>query len=295
MNSGDSFSSTTLDVMLQASLKKTLAVARERTAAQVKVDVLTRLMQCAESVRMVPNSFLRSALFGVVRNKGAKIEEGQNRAQRQYLRRKRIVSVSGVEILYTGERLDQNDLDAWTTVLHTVRKQPLGSECRTTTYALLKTMGLKDTVENRAHLIDRIVRLSASAVEIKQGRYHYIGGLIHSAVKDEVTQEWVITLDDKMAVLFGSDQFTCLDWKVRRSLKNKQLAKWLYGNYMSHTQPYPMKISTIHALCDSQTTDPYKFTQLLKTALDDVADACSRYGVTFSWEIVDGLVRVKKS
>ena len=286
MNDTRSNNDDRLDAVM-AKLHETVADARKRTAAAEHAEAETRLAQCSDRVRMVPNGFLRSALFGVVRNKGAQ-------QQRQYLKRQSMAAVNGVEILYTGERLDQSDLDVWEGVLHAVRKHPFGCACRVTTYALLKAMGKTDCSDNRASLHDRIVRLRANAVEIRQGRYHYIGGLIRSAVKDEVTQEWVIELDDKMLPLLAYDQFTYIKWQDRRALANKQLAKWLHGYYMSHARPHPVKISTLQKLCGSQATQN-KFTQLLKAALQDVAEVCAKNGTTFSWEIVDGLVYVKKS
>ena len=86
----------------------------------------------------------------------------------------------------------------------------MGEPCRVTAYALLKLMGKTDTGKNRTTLHNRIERLVANAVTVKQGRYTYIGGLIRFAAKDEETQEWVIELDAKLRPLFAADQFAPL-------------------------------------------------------------------------------------
>ena len=62
---------------------------------------------------------------------------------------KPLAALDGIEIHYTGERLDQGDLDVWEALLHAVRDQNLGNECRVTSYALLKLMGKTDTGKNR--------------------------------------------------------------------------------------------------------------------------------------------------
>lgn len=160
-----------------------------------------------EPVRAVPNGFLRSALFGAIK-----------KGPRRYMQRELVAAVEGVEISYTGQRLDQGDLDVWESVLHAVRLQELGSQCRLTSYALLKLMGKTDTGNNRATLQVRIERLVANALTVKQGRYSYIGNLIAGAAKDEETQEWVIELNPKLRPLFAADQFTLIDWDVRHAL-----------------------------------------------------------------------------
>ncbi len=236
-----------------------------------------------EPVRAVPNGFLRSALFGAIK-KGA----------RRYLKAELVAAVEGIEIRYTGERLDQGDLDVWESVLHAVRLQELGSQCRVTSYALLKLMGLTDTGKNRATLHTRITRLVANALEVKHGRYSYMGSLIAGAAKDEETQEWVIELNPKLRPLFAADQFTQVEWGVRHALSGKPLAQWLHGFYATHAKPFPMKVETLLNLSGGENADPYSGKQKLRKALDAVAEASASYGEGFSYDIRGDLVHVEK-
>lgn len=237
----------------------------------------------SDSVRAVPNGFLRSALFGAIA-----------RGKRRYMQGELVASVDGIEIRYTGQRLDQGDLDAWESILHAVRLQELGSQCRITSYALLKLIGVTDTGKNRVTLQTRIERLRANALTVKQGRYSYIGGLIAGAAKDEKTQEWVIELDAKMRPLFAADQFTYIEWSVRHALNGHQLAQWLHGFYSSHAQPFPMKIETIHKLCGSEAGLLSDFAKKLRKALDAVSETSTAHGEVFSYEIRGDLVHVDK-
>ncbi|ELQ6006576.1 hypothetical protein R2216_004358 [Cronobacter sakazakii] len=236
-----------------------------------------------EPVRAVPNGFLRSALFGAIA-----------KGRRRYIEGEQIAALDGIEIRYTGQRLDQGDLDVWESVLHAVRAQALGSKCRVTSYALLKLMGKTDTGKNRATLQKRIERLVACALTIKQGRYTYIGGLIRFAAKDEETQEWVIELDEKLRPLFAADQFTQVEWAVRHALDGKPLAQWLHGFYASHAKPYPMRMETLLKLAGSEDANPRSAQQTLRKALDAVAEACAAHGQEFSYDIRGDLVHVEK-
>jgi hypothetical protein len=235
-----------------------------------------------EPVRAVPNGFLRSALFGAIA-----------KGKRRYIDGEQLAALDGIEIRYTGQRLDQGDLDVWESVLHAVRLQEMGSQCRVTSYALLKLMGLTDTGKNRVTLNKRITRLVASALTVKQGRYSYIGSLIAGAAKDEETQEWVIELDAKLRPLFAADQFTQVEWAVRHALNGKPLAQWLHGFYASHAKPFPMKVETLLRLCGSES-ELRRYRQTLGDALDAVAEASAAHGEGFSYEIRGDLVHVEK-
>ncbi len=235
------------------------------------------------AMRGVPNGFLRSALFGAIA-----------KGPRRYMEGELIAAVDGVEIRCTGKRLDQGDLDVWASVLHSVRLQKLGNQCRTNSYALLRMQGKTDSGKNRKLLQQRIERLRANAVTVKQDRYIYIGGLISFAGKDEDTQEWVIEIDVKLQPLFSADQFTQIEWSVRSALAGKPLAQWLHGFYSSHAKPYPINVPTLCKLSGSENEDMSSWKQTLRKALDALKAASEANGQHFSYEIRGDLVHVER-
>ena len=155
-------------------------------------------------------------------------------------------------------------------------------------------MGKTDTGKNRVTLQNRIERLVANALTVKQGRYTYIGSLIAGAAKDEETQEWVIELDEKLRPLFAADQFTQIEWDVRRELNGQQLAQWLHGFYASHAKPFPMKVETLLKLSGSENDEPRSNRQKLRKALDAVTEASAVHGEGFNHDIRGDLVHVEK-
>lgn len=252
-------------------------------ATEQQTAAVIQLPLWPEAVRGVPNAALRSALFGAIR-----------RGARPYMERQEIHAQEGVTIRYTGARLDQGDLDAWEAVLHAVRAQALGDDCHVTTYQLLKSMGKADTGGNRNVLDRRLARLKATALDVKVGRYSYMGSLIDEVYKDDETRAYVIRLNHKLRILFSDDQFTQVDWQVRHALDGKPVAQWLHGFYASHAKPYPVRIETLHRLCGSETGELWKFAQTLRKALEAVAEASEGHGQPFSYQIIGDLVHVEK-
>lgn len=258
------------------------AQQQEQPAEAAPAQVI-RLPLWPEAVRAVPNSVLRSALFGAIK-----------RGARAYLERVKIHAQDGIEIRYTGARLDQGDLDVWATVLHVVREQALGDECCVTAYQLLKTLGKTDTGKNRDTLDRRLSRLNATALQVKVGRYSYEGSLIAGVDRDEVTREYIIRLDPKLRSLFEPDQFTQVEWAVRHALDGQPLAQWLHGFYASHAKPFPMRMDTLLELSGSENASPTSARQKLRKALDAVAEASEAHGEGFSYEVCGDLVHVEK-
>lgn len=72
-----------------------------------------------------PNSFIRSALFAAIQSK-----------DRQYIKDTVLASQDGITVKFTGEQLNQTDLDVWETIVHMAREQPLGTFCSFTAYGL---------------------------------------------------------------------------------------------------------------------------------------------------------------
>jgi hypothetical protein len=269
---------------MQAKAKQRAADRqRECVADLAKPCNVVQLPIWPEPTRGVPNVALRSALFGAIR-KGA----------RPYLERVEIHSQEGFKLRYTGARLDQGDLDGWETVLHVVRVQALGDECRVTGYQLLKAMGKTDTGGNREVLDKRLARMKATALEVQAGHYSYMGSLIDEVYKDEESREYVIRLNPKLRALFELDQFTQIDWTVRHALDGKPLAQWLHGYYASHAKPYPVNVATLLKLSGSENEDPSSGRQKLRKAMDALTDASEANNQPFSYTINGDLVHVEK-
>lgn len=255
-----------------------------------------------EAVRGVPNGILRSALFGAIK-----------RGKRRYVEREVFASVQGIDILYTGPRLDQSDLDVWQGALHLARLAPLGNRIEFTEKSFLRLIGrggeggVNIGKSDRDWLKNALARLSANTVEIKQGPYAYAGSLVDEYFRDEASGRYVLVLNPRMKVMFGREGWTQIDWSLREALRGHPLAQWLHGFYSTHACPFPLKVETLHKLCGSEMGEAavndadrskamsgWRDDRLIP-ALDVLMAACLQVGQAFSWEITNGdLVNVSR-
>ncbi|WP_338109723.1 MULTISPECIES: plasmid replication initiator TrfA [Pseudomonas] len=237
-----------------------------------------------DEVRGVPNVTLRSALFGSSRS-----------ASNAFLQRAEIYTQRPTQMRYTGPRLDQGDLDVWITLLHIARQKQMGKSFKTSAYELLKLQGKTDAGSNRKTLYKRLFRLAAGTLEISAKCHSYTGGLIDSIHRNDQEQKLVITLNLELSNLFGPNDFTHIDWSVRRALNSKPLAQWLHGYFSTHAEPYPVSIGTLMMMASSINSSASSREQNLRRALDALKDASNLHGQTFSYEISSGNVYVTKT
>jgi hypothetical protein len=82
---------------LQAVLDRVRAHEEKRESAEI-----LQLPLWAEQKRGTPNSFLRSSLFAAVQGK-----------DRRFMKEEVLASQNGITVKFTGEQLNQSDLDVW--------------------------------------------------------------------------------------------------------------------------------------------------------------------------------------
>ncbi len=230
-----------------------------------------------EQTRGIPNICLRSALFGVIQ-----------RGRRKAVKGELIAAVKGLNIRYTGWRLDQSDFDVLTHALHLVSlQQTTEGYVYFTGKGFLQGIGRNPGKSGREWLKDSFRRLTGSAVEITleindtYGKRYctYAGSLIDEFYYNSVDQSYSLKINPKLAILFSAG-WTQLHWHQRLQLKT-DLAKWLHGFYASHKAPYPMKVETLRHLCGSGCGRLADFRTKLRRALDELVKA----ELITSWDI----------
>lgn len=228
--------------------------------------------------RAAPNSMVRCALF-----RGAMAgRQGARVMHRETL----IASLGNEEIYYSGEDLDQKDMDVWMAVLQVFRELGVGEVAYVTGNQLLKLAGLPNSGQSHKALDNRLKRLTFSRVDVistKAGsREVFHGALLQRAHRAPDGQEWEISLAPQLKALF-TEGYTWVDWEIRHHLKRAPLAQWLHAFYRSHRDPLPFTVDTLRTLCGSQTKELRFFRNDLKKSLRRLQEACHHFGVLLEW------------
>lgn len=256
------------------------SLARARRLAQAaEENTLAQLPLWPEPKRGAPNSFIRSALFAAIQSK-----------DREFLKAATLASQNGIVVKYTGEQLNQSDLDVWETIVHMAREQPLGSVATFSAHSMLKALGMPTGNSQHKQLHATLIRLTACSVEITHEGKTYFGPLIKSGAKDEVTRHYAIELNRGIIKLFGDNQWTALDWQQRQELRGQPLTQALHAYYSSHREPFPVKLETLQAYTGSRNKQPAGFKRQVRQALQQLVDL----GFLASFEIAGDLVSVRR-
>lgn len=232
-----------------------------------------------ETVRGIPNSILRSALFGAIK-----------RGKRAFQQRVKTASVEGVTIIHTGPQLDQADLDVWEQCLQLARTGGLGTSIQFSARGFLKAIERSAGGKDIEWLRGAFARLSSSVVEVTDEKRAYFGPMLIGGARDDESGNYVVEINPQIISLFGSDGWSSIEFEVRRSLKKQPLAQWLHGFYSSHARPFPIKVETLHRLCGSDNKALAGFKQELRKSLERLTD---KTGWTNEIDDAD-LVRISK-
>lgn len=252
---------------------------------------LPDLPECAHQKHLAPNTFLQTALFGMVR-----------RGRRRYLEKKRIVSFHNMTVFFTGGELDQGDLDVFIHAVHLAAKQAennsLNGLVKFSVRGYLKELGKQPGKSGQDWLLNSIRRLCACLVEVHFGdskmvamrKYCniYGGPLIYDFYFDPVKSQFYLRVNSSLGTLFNMG-WTPLKWHQRLKLKTG-LSKWLHGLYSS-INAYPMKVATLRTLSRSKCKRLSDFRTKLRKSLNELIEV----GAIDSWLIDDeDKVRVTK-
>lgn len=233
-----------------------------------------------DAVRGVPNSILRSALFGAIK-----------KGRRAFLQREQLAALEGVTVLFSGPRLDQADLDVWEQCLHLAKSEGLGSRIQFSACGFLREINRATGGRNVDWLKGAFARLSSSVVEIKDGKRAYFGAMISEGCRNDETGHYALEINTSIVRLYGVDGWSQIEWHQRQALKGQPLAQWLHGFYSSHAAPYRLKVETLHRLSGSEAVQLKHFRAELRDALLKITTA-----IAWHCHIEDSdLVRIDKT
>ena len=227
------------------------------------VETLDLFEDIHPDARMAPSSILRSSMFGVVQ-----------RGKRQTFQRELLASWPDCSIYYTGEQLDQADLDLWMAAIQMARGEDINKAIPISLRKLMEAAGKSWGKSTRLWAERSTERLIQCCVIIETPSFTYKGNFIHALMKDHQTNKYTLRLNPDLIKLFKNG-FTAQSWVPRKNLK-RDLSKWLMGYVSSHKatkdRPHEISISKLYKLCGSTTARQRDFVTALRAALKELID-----------------------
>ena len=228
-----------------------------------------------DTERPCPNPVLRSALFGIVQ-----------RGRRKRLDDELLESWKGIDLIYSGHRLNQNDLDVWLQALHLHRSGELGKPVHFTWNGLLKELGRHAGGKDIKWLKSTIDRLTKGHIRIETDRYTYAGSLLHDWGEDEYTGQFFLTINPRLAAIFAADDYTRLNAQERRKF-SRSYTKWLHGFISSHyappDDPDRIRLEKLRELMGSKISHMRNFRAKIRASMKELEEA----GIVTAWRITD--------
>lgn len=233
--------------------------------------------QWPDDRRATAQAVFRSALFPAMNFK-----EG-----RPFLKEKKLASVEGVDVIFTGEQFDQSDLDVYLELLKITRKSPFGTECHFSAYSLLKALGRATGKANHKWLHSVIVRLRSGTVDMTDHRVRYFGGLVDGGTQEEDSRRYKIRINTDFACFFKASLWASLDNRQRCALGRNQTAKALHAYYSTHVAPGPHSFEKLAGLIGLGN----KTRRNLRANLIEAHDELKRIGFLSSYEVREDTVK----
>lgn len=247
-------------------------------AEKVRNSTPSQLEIWPDEFRALPNESARSALFTV------------RRGARRYCEGITIAVLGEGEIKYRGQELRTDDEDVWLQILHLARLQPLEEWVEFSPYAVLKALGWQTNGTYYKRLRTSLERMQATALQATSKRLAKTVSVslirkFECEEEGKPLEKWRVWIERDMRQLFGSHNFTQLQWETRKRLS--PIGKRLMDYFGSHREPFPVKVEKLRDLCGSETAVMAKWRQLVRVALEELKGS----GFLLDWSI-DGHDRV---
>lgn len=259
-------SDTEIDMNAKESESKGFRAYVERRVAAMREDYLKALPfkpfpNWPDDRRAAPNDMIRSALFGVVK-----------RGRRVMLKKHELPGPPGWKLYYTGQRLDQIDLDIWLEIMHRARTKIPGEEIRFTLRSVLRSLGHQVGRSGYLWLKDRLDGMTNGgfSYESQDGnKGGATGSLFRNFHIDQISGEGVIETNERLRSLY--ENITYLDFGDRLAL-SCQLSKWLHSLIASHVRWMPTKVKTLMLQSGVSFARIRDFRAALKEALEELKE-----------------------
>jgi len=259
------------EAAIKAKQEETILKNKARAAELAGEPVQLTLGTWFKKQRAIPKPISNSAIFRV-------LAKGE---QRLILRNEKVASrtkggVAEFEVFFTGEELDQRDMDLWLECCHEVHMNDNNcSSIQLTQTEMLKRLKRSKSGVAVKQLKASLLRLQGAQIVVEGNdesgkKYTYISSLVLRALvnKDGIN----VQLDSELSGLF-SRSVAYVDHELRLSL-GSDLAKAMFA-FVTSDRPeeyrsgsfHRVKVNELHGIVGSRATTP-NFKKSLRIAMN---------------------------
>lgn len=172
--------------------------------------------------------------------------------------------------LYSGERLDQGDLDVFLDCLLDARPR---RGLTGTLGELSRRLGRKHGKTRAEGLKSSLLRLARGRIELSDARFSVSARLLDSVLLDHEGQSFRAFVSQEARAALGNLPELAVLHRLRLALRAKPLAKWLAGFILAGADSgMETDQEAIQALCGREHTEPGLFAAQLRTALGSLRE-----------------------
>ena len=243
------------------------AALLKHTKEQIKAMQLSLfdLAPWGDDMRAMPNDLARAALF-TTRNKKTPREVRQQHVI-FHVNKDVLITYTGIEL-----RADDDEL-VWQQVLEYAKRSPVGTPVSFTFYELCTDLGWPINGRYYDKAEECLTRLQATAMQFSSGRIGRLESvsLIHRfrvLDRGKKTSRCQVEIDEEMVVLFAGDHYSKFVWEKYRDLS--PTARRMFDYFVSHREPFPMKLETFRLMCGSDSDRVKKWTEQTNKACEEL-------------------------
>ncbi|GAB7079253.1 hypothetical protein [Megalodesulfovibrio paquesii] len=175
-------------------------------------------------------------------------------------------------LLYTGETLDQFDLDV---LLYCAQQPRAATGCMVAPAQLLKELHLRHDERNRTRVFESLARLHGCCLEFRKGGYRYLTRFLNRLLLDDQAPGCLVEVNDEILQTLGRGPQHASRRHDRYALGREGLDKWLYGAMGIFAAGFEADLSRLQQLMGLERKPAKAFQEELARSLERLGAAGS--------------------
>jgi hypothetical protein len=181
------------------------------------------------------------------------------------------------QMLYSGETLNQKDLDVWLGLLALSPPRDRNGAAQFKLSSLLGVLQMRNTSAARERVLQSIKRMQAGRIEIIGPRWESALSLVTESAFDRLEGVCRMRINTAVAAVFRHEDRLRIDMKERNALCRQRagcgLSKWLHALCSTNENCLKFDMEMVRRLSGYKVPSGEAFAEHLERAMDALVDA----------------------